>query len=223
MSQVDYASAEGDAYHAARHKEFLENPTLTRAMAEFVRRTYFADLLPGQRVLEIGAGLGTNLLAIKALAHVSAIEPSAFARGECTKQGLAAFARPEDLPPDARFDRVLLRHVIEHVREPRALLLQAKALLAPDGKLLVAVPIEPIKAAPSPHDLDHHLYSWTRQTLQNLLCDCGFTRVETRLNYRNGRRLLLPVYRMFGGAAYTRALALFGRLRGLCEIVAEAR
>jgi 2-polyprenyl-3-methyl-5-hydroxy-6-metoxy-1,4-benzoquinol methylase len=192
-------------------------------MAEFVRHTYFADMRPGQRVLEIGAGLGTNLLAIKDLAHVTAVEPSAFARGVCEKQGIPAFARPEDLPPGSRYDIVLLRHVIEHVPEPRALLLQAKALLAPGGKLIVAVPIEPIKAAPSLNDLDHHLYSWTRQTLHNFLSDCGFARVETRLNYRNGRRLLLPVYRMFGGAAYTRALALFGRVRGLCEIVAEAR
>ena len=101
--------------------------------------------------------------------------------------------------------------------------MEAKQRLAENGKLIVAVPIESIKAAPSPNDADHHLYSWTRQTLHNLLSNCGFSCIQTRLNYRNGRRLLLPIYKAFGGRAYTHALAVFGRLRGLCEIVAEAK
>lgn len=222
MSQLDYSSAEGDAYHAQRHREFLDDPLLTRAMSEFVRHTYFSDLKAGQRVLEIGAGLGTNLLAIKDFAKVTAVEPSAFAREQCRKQSIEAHASLDELNADERFDVVLLRHVIEHVPEPRALLIQAKSRIASGGKLIVAVPIEPIKPPPSPNDADYHLYSWTRQTLHNLLVDCGYNNVATRLNYRNGRRLLLPVYKMFGGSVYTRALQTFGWVRGLCEIIAEA-
>ncbi|HLX60852.1 MAG TPA: class I SAM-dependent methyltransferase [Planctomycetota bacterium] len=223
MSSPDYSSAEGDAYHAERHKEFLDNPLLTKAMSEFARLTYFADLKPGARVLEIGAGLGTNLLAIKVTAKVTAVEPSKFAREHCAKIGIDSLASLDDVPADARFDCVLLRHVIEHLQEPRKMLLDAKRFLAQNGKLIVALPIEPIKAPPNPRDIDHHLYSWTRQTIHNLLLDCGYKNVATRLNYRNGRKVLLPVYRMFGAKAYARALKTLGCLRGLCEIVAEAR
>src|SRR2546423_3852 len=119
MSTPDYSSAEGDAYHAARHKEFFENPLLTKAMSEFVRLTHFADLRAGQSVLEIGAGLGTNLLAIKDVARVTAIEPARLAREHCARLGVQTHASLDDLPQDARFDYVMLRHVLEHLQEPR--------------------------------------------------------------------------------------------------------
>ncbi len=223
MASLNYSSAEGDAYHAARHKEFFENPLLTRAMADFVRLTYFADVRPGQSVLEIGAGLGTNMLAIKEIAKVTAVEPSALAREHCKTLGIDALASLEELSAGATFDFVLLRHVIEHLQEPRKMLIDVKRLLAPNGKLIVAIPVEPIEAPPDPADLDHHLYSWTRQTIANLLWDCGYAKVETRLNYRNGRKVLLPVYRVFGARAYTAGLWGLGRIRGLSEIIAEAR
>ncbi len=222
MITPDYSSAEGDAYHASRHAEFFENPLLTRAMADFVRLTYFSELKSGQSVLEIGAGLGTNLLAIKDRAQVIAVEPSKLAREHCRSIGIEALASLEELPMGAMFDFVLLRHVIEHVEEPRKMLLAAKAFLAAEGKLIVALPIEPIEAAPNPNDIDHHLYSWTRQTIYNLLNDCEYRNIETRLNYRNGRKLLLPIYRVFGANAYAKALFVLGRLRGLSEIVVEA-
>jgi SAM-dependent methyltransferase len=222
MTTPDYSSAEGDAYHASRHKEFFENPLLTRAMADFVRLTYFADLKSGQSVLEIGAGLGTNLLAIKDIARVTAVEPSPLAREQCRLEGIAVLASLNDLPKNATFDFVLLRHVIEHVQDPRAMLLSAKPLLAPGGKLIVALPIEPIESAPSPGDIDYHLYSWTRQTIHNLLNDCGYRNISTRLNYRNGRKLLLPIYRAFGAKTYAKAMFVLGRIRGLSEIVVEA-
>ena len=223
MSTPDYSSAEGDAYHAARHKEFFENPLLTKAMSEFVRLTHFADLRAGQSVLEIGAGLGTNLLAVKDIARVTAVEPSNIAREHCAKLGIQAFASIDEAPPGDTFDYVLLRHVLEHLSEPRKMLIEVKRLLAPDGKLIVALPIEPIKAPPDPAEIDHHLYSWTRQTIHNLLNDCGYRDIRTWLNYRNGRKVLLPVYRWFGIKAYAGALRSLGRLRGLCEIVAEGK
>lgn len=223
MTTPDYSSAEGDAYHAGRHNEFFENPLLAKAMGDFVRITYFADLKPAQRVLEIGAGLGTNLLGIKDIAAVTAVEPSQLARDHCRSLGLEALASLDELPKGMAFDVVLLRHVIEHVQNPRKLLIEAMPLLAPGGKLIVALPIEPIEAAPNPQDIDHHLYSWTRQTIHNLLSDCGYRDIATRLNYRNGRKLLLPVYRLFGAKAYASALSALGRIRGLSEIVVEAK
>src|SRR5204863_8175544 len=101
------------------------------------------DWRAGQSGLEIGAGLGTNLLAIKDVARVTAIEPARLAREHCARLGVQTHASLDDLPQDARFDYVMLRHVLEHLQEPRKMLLDAKRLLAPAGKLIVAIPIEP--------------------------------------------------------------------------------
>src|SRR5580765_3303378 len=126
MSTPDYSSAEGDAYHAARHREFFENPQLTKAMSEFIRQTHFADLRSGQSVLEIGAGLGTNLLAITDIARVTAVEPAKLAREHCAKLGIQSLASLEELQVGAQFDYVMLRHVIEHLQEPRRMLMDVK-------------------------------------------------------------------------------------------------
>ncbi|MEI6232241.1 MAG: class I SAM-dependent methyltransferase [Planctomycetota bacterium] len=223
MKTPDYSSAEGDAYHAERHKEFIENPLLVKSVSEFVRLTYFADLVPGARVLEIGAGLGTNLLAIKSIARVTAVEPSPLARDHCRSLGIEAVATLADIPANSKFDIVLLRHVLEHVEDPRRMMLDAKSHLDSGGKIIVGIPVESITAEPNPNDIDYHLYSWTRQTIHNLLNDCGFIHIKTRLNYRNGRKMLLPLYRFFGAGAYVRAMQVLGRVRGLCEIVVEAK
>lgn len=220
---MDYSSAEGDAYHAERHKEFFDDPMLARAMSDFVRATYFANLKQGQSVLEIGSGLGTNLLSIKDFATVTAVEPAKLARDHSNAQGIRTLASLGEIAPDSKFDFVLLRHIIEHLPDPRKMLLDAQKFLAPAGTLIVALPIESATDQPDPADIDHHLYSWTRQTIANLLLECGYRDVQTRLNYRNGRKLFMPIYKMFGAAAYTRSLKILGRARGLSEIVVEAR
>lgn len=223
MALIDYASAEGDAYHRERHKEFLESPTLTEAWAAFIHRVYFPSLPKGATFLEVGAGLGTNLLSLKTVADVYAVEPSPAARDHCAKHGLRAFAKLTDLPGELRFDYIMIRHVLEHVADPRAMLLEVQPLLKPGGQLILALPSEPPFAAPDPNDIDHHLYSWNRQTIANLVKDCGYEVVEARLNWRNGRRLFLPLYRIFGIGAYTFALQTLGWLRRYCEIVVFAR
>jgi SAM-dependent methyltransferase len=223
MALIDYAGTEGDAYHRERHKEFFESPTLTEAWAAFIHRVYFPDLPKGATFLEVGAGLGTNLLSIKDIADVYAVEPAQAAREQCQKHGLRSFSKLQDLPAGLRFDYVMIRHVLEHVQDPRAMLLEVQTLLKPAGQLVIALPSEPAFAKPDPDDIDHHLYSWNRQTIANLLKDCGYTVVDARLNWRNGRRLFLPLYRMFGVRAYTFALRTLGWLRRYCEIVVVAK
>lgn len=46
----------------------------------------------------------------------------------------------EDYEPDARFDTVVIGHVLEHVDDPRSLLVRARSWLSPDGVLLAGVP-----------------------------------------------------------------------------------
>jgi SAM-dependent methyltransferase len=219
---IDYAGPEGDAYHRERHKEFIESAELSEAWAAFVQLAYFPDIAPGVKFLEVGAGLGTNLLTLKNIADVYAVEPAKEARERCAASGIRTFASLSELPAAVRFDYVMLRHVLEHLPDPRKMLLEVQPLLANDGHLVVALPVESPRAEPNANDIDHHLYSWNRQTISNLLNDCGYRVVAARLNYRNGRRIFLPLYRWLGVRAYSAALRTLGWLRGYCEIVVVA-
>jgi SAM-dependent methyltransferase len=219
---IDYAGPQGDAYHRERHQEFIESAELSQAWAAYLELTYFPRIEKGAKFLEVGAGLGTNLLSLKNTADVYAVEPSPEARERCASHGIRTFAALQELPAGMRFDYVMLRHVLEHLSEPKKMLLELKPLLAPAGKLIVALPVESPIAPPQLNDIDHHLYSWSRQTISNLLTDCGYRVVSTKLNYRNGRRIFLPLHRWFGPRAYAFALRTLGRLRGYCEIVVVA-
>lgn len=223
MALIDYASEQGNAYHRERHKEFYDNPTLTEAWAAYIHRVYFPKLPPDTTLLEVGAGLGTNLLSVSKFAQVYAVEPSPEAREHCNALGIKTFPGLKSLPAQIRFDIILIRHVLEHVSDPRAMLLDVQPLLKPGGRLIVALPSEPAFATPDPKDIDHHLYSWNRQTIANLLADCGYIVVEAKLNWRNGRRLFLPLYRIFGVGAYAGALRTLGWLRRYCEIIVVAK
>lgn len=46
----------------------------------------------------------------------------------------------EDYQPSAKFDNIVLGHVLEHVGDPVGLLRQVRGWLAPDGRVLAAVP-----------------------------------------------------------------------------------
>jgi hypothetical protein len=63
---------------------------------------------------------------------------------------------------------------MEHLLEPARVLAQIGGLLKPDRELLVIVPLESPARKISPHDNNHHLYSWNVQTLNELLWPAAF-------------------------------------------------
>jgi len=225
MSLIDYASAEGDNYHHQRHpnlRSLLGDSVLRESWGAYARRVYFRELKSGQSVLEVGAGFGNNLLGVKKDAEVLAMEPARSAREYIQTLGMATAASLEEIPQAHQFDFILLRHVLEHVAEPYDFLKKLRGLLKPQGKLIVVVPAESPKLAPKAADTDHHLYSWNQRTLYNLLDSAGYTQVTVRLNWMNGRKVFVPLYRWFGAAAYHAALSCLGRIRQQFEVVAEA-
>lgn len=95
------------------------------------------------RLLDVGCGAGALLARHRALGwDVRGVEPSARGAAACRAAGLRVEEcdlRAAELPEE-HFDVVLLKHVVEHVPEPRVALARARDLLAPNGLLVVVTP-----------------------------------------------------------------------------------
>lgn len=166
-------------------------------VANLKKRTfgYVLGKLPtphsGDRLLDCGAATGFLVEVAESVGYRSyAVELSQFGadaiaaklgrdRVHCGQLEDARF-------PDAGagdFDAITMCDYIEHVRDPRAILVQARRLLAPSGALAITTPDT---GSPSrrllgtgwTHYKLEHLFYFDRKNLARLLRETGFTRVE---------------------------------------------
>ncbi len=135
-------------------------------------------LKPGANVLEVGAGIGCTVKVFQ--------EQGCLAQGIEPNHGFQRFAEHRlhaavrdaylfDLPPAPRHDMVLLVHVIEHLRSPRAALEHLHRLLQPQGLLYVECPNLGAPFARR-RKLFHfaHIHNFTPDTLAAMGRRCGF-------------------------------------------------
>ena len=159
MIEAEAGAAYDEQYYAERYRY---HPTSmywwsVRYYAALVRR-YLPGTTAGAapRVLEVGCGLGHVLAKTAPHAEVWGLELSDEAlhqaRAVVPAAGLLQ-ARLEALPfPDASFDLILARHVLEHIPQPAAALAELWRVVRPDGVLLAAMPnptsiMRPVKGA----------------------------------------------------------------------------
>jgi 2-polyprenyl-3-methyl-5-hydroxy-6-metoxy-1,4-benzoquinol methylase len=135
------------------------------------------DLKPGARILEVGAGTGSNLTMLAQHGRIDAIEPDEAARALASKRG--GIAVKGGLLPDGvvledgAYDLIVLLDVLEHIEDDKSTLAVLRGKLAPGGRLLLTVP-----AAPwlwSAHDVaHHHKRRYTAPALRAVLKAGGF-------------------------------------------------
>ena len=137
----------------------------------------------GQRVLEIGSGVGSltrrliprakyvasdiNPLYLQTLANLGGDRPymeTAF----CDVTDPSSFPRI-----DAEYDTVICLNVIEHVDHDRTALLNINGVLAPSGRAIILVP-QGIRNFGTLDQVLGHRRRYTRQSLAELAADCGF-------------------------------------------------
>lgn len=109
------------------------------------------------RILEVGAGTGSNLELLKSYGTVDAIEPDDGARKFAEQRsGLAIKGGylPHVPLDDGAYDLIVLLDVLEHIPGDVEALTYLRAKLAPGGRILVTVPGAPWMW--SAHDVAHH-------------------------------------------------------------------
>lgn len=113
---------------------------------------------PGpMRILEVGAGTGSNLDLLKRFGTVDAIEPDDGARAYAeARSGLSIKGGylPHVPLDDAAYDLIVLLDVLEHIPGDVEALAYLRTKLAPGGRIIVTVPGAPWMW--SAHDVAHH-------------------------------------------------------------------
>ena len=107
------------------------------------QRQIVGDWVKSGPVLDVGCHTGDLLVQLRERGlEVAGIESSSDGARACRERGLSVTqGLVEDVPlPSGRFGTILMSHVLEHVRDPVAVLRKLKAALTPGGRIVVAVP-----------------------------------------------------------------------------------
>jgi len=146
------------------------------------------------RVVELGSGIGTNLMVFEADNQVLGVEGMAAAVEESKRRGIPAvqanLERGVPLPSNS-VDLLLCIDVLEHLMDPAVCLREAHRLLLPTGQLIINVPnhfdwrgrlrilrgsgIDSQHYFPeSPHWEYPHVRFFSRRSIERLLNCTGF-------------------------------------------------
>ena len=156
------------------------------------RLELFLPVLIGKRLLDIGCGAGSFLMAAKKYTQdIAGVEPEAIFQKYFSEQKLNVFQSIKDIPCPSNFDIVTLFHVLEHIKDPVNFLIEiAKILKSSTSKTERLCIIE------VPHANDAlltlyknkyfqnftywscHLYLFTEKTLQMCAEKAGFKKVK---------------------------------------------
>lgn len=177
-----------DRYYPRRYRAY--GSYVSRVLSTFydLRVSRWARLKPeGGSVLEVGCGPGLMLAAFHRrgwqVLGIERNEPAAEAARRAVKVNIVS-TPVEALPVNARFDLIIIFHVLEHIREPVELLRQCAKRLAPGGRVIVNVPNlaswQSRFAGPKWMNLDapRHLIHFTPDTLGGTLERAGLSLTE---------------------------------------------
>ena len=152
---------------------------------EFVARARGVDE-PG-RVVDVGCAAGGTLLPFRDAGwRIAGCDFAPWLLDYGRRKGLELVrGGPSSLAAWAGSDLVILRHVLEHVAEPRQFLAEVASLVRKDGFVYVGLPglFHIFDDRNCKGDLQRylqsaHLYHFTLATLSHLMSECGFRLVS---------------------------------------------
>ena len=133
-------------------------------------------------VLDVGSNTGEALVALKRRGfEVTGLEPNPQAAEVARGHGLDVISAPIEQAelPDGRYGSILLSQVLEHVRDPHALLRKVRPALREGGTVYIVVPnagsiFRRAFGADWVHwHVPFHLFHFTEEALRKLCGQCG--------------------------------------------------
>ena len=192
QSDIDSFEDEVHAIKRATAAGYLDRLEAYRGWTPQARR--------GCRLLEIGSGLGNMLIEARERGYeVTGVE---YAQASVERanvrlgQDVVLRGTVESVPlVECSFDVCVFADVIEHTRDPLAVVTRAWELLKPGGTLFVAIPSLDSWSARLMRQRwmefkAEHLFYFDRTTLESLLVRAGFEAVRSD----KGRKTLTPGY-----------------------------
>ncbi|MFY9587346.1 MAG: class I SAM-dependent methyltransferase, partial [Actinomycetota bacterium] len=174
-TEAELDEAYAAAYYTDRSPDSGPAGALRRMAWRAEMRPLKRFLRPGARVLELGCGTGTFLAEIQRRfgVDVAGLERTAVAAEQARARGIRVIEATlgEAGIPACSFDVVIMRHVLEHVPDPRGLLAAARRVLADGGVLLVTLPVtggwDHAAFGPSwgEYEIPEHLWLFPRDVL----------------------------------------------------------
>src|SRR5262249_37192967 len=138
----------------------------------------------GQRVLEVGAGIGTltkeiaqgreRVIALEADPYYAQRLENLF-RGSAVVQPVHAAVEETDWPALARdnLDSVFLSNVLEHIEDDNGAVRNFRSVLPPGGRLVILVPALPALFGTLDEAVGHYR-RYTPETLRSVIESNGF-------------------------------------------------
>ena len=187
--------------------EHAESDRLRRAV-QSERLARLTRYVPGGRLLDVGAALGTFLAVAGERFEATGVEPDPATVAQARARGLAVIAGTLDQVgrPPGGYDALTMYHLIEHLDSPRAGLITARELVSRHGVLMIETPTVDsalFRLAPGRWRqlIPDHYHFFSRATLTRLLAQTGWSvvhhasvgrRVSLRFAADRWRRAGLP-------------------------------
>lgn len=139
-------------------------------------------LRPGMRLLEVGCGRGDFLVAFQDLGlDCAAVDQSDHALRHGVRELRLCDVCAEPLPyPDASFDCVYSKSLVEHMWDARHLMAEILRVLRPGGLCITMTP-DWASGMSVFYEDPTHCRPYTPEALRDLLLLCGFAEVRSEL------------------------------------------
>jgi len=154
------------------------------------RFQYLKSVLSNKKLLDFGCGTGGFLLKAQNLAAIAhGVELETRLSRHYESSGLTVFQNLPVIPSDIRgggYDIVTMFHVLEHIPDPKSILVELTGILANDGQIIVEVPnaddalLTLYQCEPFSNFTywSCHLFLFTVKTLKML-----FSQINLKVNY----------------------------------------
>lgn len=178
----NYKGEAGRIYSQGRGQE-----TLNHLGYQIQKRHFLPFLGPKMNVLDFGCGSGSLARAIKPhVASIEGLEVNPFPREiAISQQGLTVHESLEAIADKKRYDAIISNHVLEHIPNVGATLMQLRDLLISQGVFITVLPIEDFRTAANrdwqSDEPNHHLHTWTPLLIANTLREAGMKPIASEI------------------------------------------